>query len=386
MYSCGVVAMLLPSVALGADVELSSPNVLLIGIDDLNDWVEPLGGHPDVQTPHLVRLAEMGLTFTNAHCQSPLCNSSRCSLMTSLRPSTTGIYGLSPFFRNTEKWKDHVSLNQLFRSHGYETYYAGKIYHGQHGRNENEFDHIGPPGAPGFMPPKKLVPPTPAGNNPWVDWGVIEHDEREKGDHKVASWCVDRLRNLPDDQPFFIACGFFLPHVPCYAPPKWWNRYDHDSIRLPLVDPHDRLDCSPFSWYLHWRLPEPRMSWLTHYSEHRNLVHAYLACITFVDTQVGRVLEALEQSGCMDNTIVCLWSDHGYHLGEKNMMGKTLNGFASTRLARWLRWSRGRDREYWNVSLMAGTGKAKRLILLTHPRVSPRIGSKICRCSCDSRE
>ena len=325
-FPAGILVFLSLLSTLTADVDETldpRPNILLIGIDDLNDWIEPLGGHPDVQTPNLSRLAKLGLTFTNAHCQSPLCNSSRCSLMTSLRPSTTGIYGLGPFFRNTKSWKDRISLNQFFRQHGYESYYAGKIYHGHHGRTKDEFDHIGPPGTPGIMPKKKLVPPTPSGNNPWVDWGVFEHNEEEKGDHKVASWCVDQLANLPDDKPFFMACGFFLPHVPCYVTPRWWKRYDHDSITMPFVDPNDRLDCSPFSWYLHWRLPEPRMSWLTHHDEHRNLVHAYLACITFADAQVGRVLDALEQSGRMDNTIVCLWSDHGYHLGEKNMTGKT---------------------------------------------------------------
>lgn len=299
------------------------PSILLIGIDDLNDWVEPLRGHPDVQTPNLKRLAARGLTFTNAHCQAPLCNPSRCSLMTSLRPSTTGIYGLAPFFRHTDEWKDRVSLNQFFRQRGYETFYAGKIYHGHHGRTESEFDHVGPPGTPGIMPKQKLVPVTPAGNNPWVDWGVFEHDEKEKGDYKVASWCVEQLDRWNGDQPFFMACGFFNPHVPCYATPALWDRYDHERITMPFVDHKDRLDCSPFAWYLHWRLPEPRMSWLNHHDQHRKLVHAYLSCITFADAQVGRVLAALDRSGQADNTIICLWSDHGYHLGEKNMMGKT---------------------------------------------------------------
>lgn len=316
----------------GEERQSSPPDILFIGIDDLNDWVGPLGGHPDVLTPNLDRLAARGLTFTNAHCQSPLCNPSRGSLMTSLRPSTTGIYGLGPFFRNTEAWKGRLSLNQFFRQKGYETYSAGKIYHGHHGRNEEEFDHIGPPGGPGVLPEKKLVPPTPAGNNPWVDWGLWEHDDGKKLDHQVADWCVEKLANLPEGKPVFLACGFFLPHVPCYVTSKWWNLYDHDSITLPPSDPADRLDCSPFSWYLHWRLPEPRMSWLEHHGQHRNLVHAYLASISYVDAQVGRVLDALEKSGRADRTIICLWSDHGYHLGEKGMMGKTTLWERSTRV------------------------------------------------------
>ena len=308
----------LPFVSFAAD---GRPNVLMIAVDDLNDWVEPLGGHPDAQTPNMARLARQGLTFTNAHCQSPLCNSSRCSLMLSMRPGTTGIYGLGPFYKKTE-FADRESLNQCFRRQGYETYTAGKIYHGQFGRGPEQFDHVGPPGVPGVTPPKKLVPPTPAGNNPWVDWGVFEHDEADKGDHRVATWCVDQLGKLPEDKPFFMACGFFLPHVPCHVPPSWWDRFDHDALRLPVHDGSDRKNCSPFSWYLHWQLPEPRMSWLDHHDQHRNLVHAYLACTTFADAQIGRVLNALEATGRADNTIICLWSDHGWHLGEKNITGK----------------------------------------------------------------
>ena len=307
------------------------PDVLMIAVDDLNDWVEPLGGHPDARTPNLARLAKRGVMFANAHCQAPLCNPSRCSLMLSLRPGTTGIYGLGPFLRQTE-FAGRETLNQYFRRHGYETYTAGKIYHARHGRDASEFDHVGPPGVPGIAPPQKLVPPTPNGNNPLVDWGTFDHPDEEKGDYRVASWCVDRLENLPEDRPFFMACGFFLPHVPCHAPPAWWNQFDHDAIELPYSDPADRADCSPFSWYLHWRLPEPRMSWLRNYDEQRNFVHAYLACTTFTDHQIGRVLDALEASGRAENTVICLWSDHGYHLGEKGMTGKTTLWERSTRV------------------------------------------------------
>ncbi len=299
------------------------PNLLFIAIDDLNDWIEPLGGHPDVQTPNLNRLAERGMTFSNAHCQAPLCNASRCSVMTSLRPSTTGIYGLAPFFRDTDQWRSKQTINQFFREQGYETYCAGKVFHGTHGRNAQEFDHIGPAGLPKKFPLKPLVQPRPHGNNPWVDWGLFPHDETEKTDYKVATWSIDRMQNASRDRPWMIACGFFQPHVPCYPPPQFWNRYSTESITLPVIDPADRLDCSPFAWYTHWNHPEPRLPWLKEHNHHRSLVHAYLACISFVDAQVGRLLDALDASPHRDNTIVCLWSDHGYHLGEKNMTGKT---------------------------------------------------------------
>ncbi|MEM9587054.1 MAG: sulfatase [Planctomycetota bacterium] len=305
------------------DPSTRPPNVLFIGVDDLNDWIEPLGGHPDVLTPNLNRLAQRGIIFTNAHCQAPLCNSSRCSLMTSLRPSTTGIYGLAPFFRDTDAWRTRISLNQFFRRQGYTTYSAGKIYHATHGRNEEEFDHIGPVGLPRKFPPQRLVTPAPIGNNPWVDWGLFEHQESEKTDYDVASWCVEQIDQAPRDKPWLIACGFFQPHVPCYPPPQYWNQYSHDRLALPLIDPNDRLDCSPFAWLTHWYHPEPRLAWLKKHDHHRNFVHSYLACITFVDAQVGRLLDALDASAQRDNTIICLWSDHGYHLGEKNMTGKT---------------------------------------------------------------
>ena len=318
--------------SIGSHAAERPPNVLMIAVDDLNDWVQPLSGHPQVQTPAMQRLADRGVVFSNAHCNSPLCNSSRTSLMLSMRPSRTGIYGLGPWFRELETLKDRQSLPQAFRQAGYRTLTAGKIYHGRLGRTDEEFDAIGPPGTPGITPPQKLVPPTPAGNNPWVDWGVFPHEESDKGDYKVASWTVDQLRTLPSNEPFLLTCGFFLPHVPCHATPKWWDLYDHDRLILPTIDVDDRKDCSPFAWYLHWRLPEPRVSWLEHHDEQRNLVHAYLSCISFTDAQLGRVLDALDASPHRDNTVICLWSDHGWHLGEKNVTGKNTLWEPSTRV------------------------------------------------------
>ncbi|TWT50630.1 Choline-sulfatase [Rubripirellula amarantea] len=303
------------------------PNVLMICIDDLNDWVEPLGGHPQVKTPAMAELASRGMNFRNAHCQSPLCNSSRTSLMTSRRPSSTGIYGLGPWFRNVDEFRNITTLPQHFARAGYETYSAGKVYHGGYFQKtpegiEVEFQHVGPPGRAGIGPPKKLVPPTPGGDHPLVDWGVFDHEESDKGDYQVASWVVDQIGEMESSKPFFMACGFFLPHVPCHTTPKYWDMYPDETLIMPPIDHVERSDCSPFSWYLHWELPEPRLSWLEDNNEHRNLVRAYLSCITFMDTQIARVLEALDQSPYADNTIVCLWSDHGWHLGEKNISGK----------------------------------------------------------------
>jgi arylsulfatase A-like enzyme len=301
----------------------AKPNVLFIAIDDQNDWIHCLGGHPLIKTPNIDRLAERGTLFLNAHCQAPLCNSSRASLLTGLRPSTTGIYGLQPGIRDVERTKNHVTLPQTFTSNGYFTYTCGKIYHDgsiKPADRAAEFNVWGPaPGMP--LPPKKFVT-TPMGNNPLVDWGVFPDRDDEQPDWKIASAAVDALNGAPKDKPFFVACGFRLPHVPCFATQKWFDLYPDDQRVLPEVKDNDRDDTPRFSWYLHWYLPEPRLKFLREQHQWIPLVRAYLACTSFVDSQVGRVLDALDASGRAKDTIVVLWSDHGWHLGEKLITGK----------------------------------------------------------------
>lgn len=323
--SVGVCFAVLFAAFLPCVAEQKRPNVVMIAIDDLNDWVEPLGGHPQVKTPNMQRLAARGTTFMNAHCQSPLCNPSRTSLMTGLRPSTTGVYGLSPWFRTVDALKDRVTLPQHFKKHGYRTYTAGKIYHGRNGRGKNqskEFDVWGPPAGVGVRPQQKLIPATPMGNHRLMDWGTFPHNDEDKGDYIVASWAVDQLENMQKEDPFFLAVGFFLPHVPCYATQKWFDLYPLDSLNLPPIKAGDRQDTPDFSWFIHWTLPEPRLSWLRENNQLKPLVQSYLASVSFVDSQVGRVLDAIEKSPQADNTIVVLWSDHGWHLGEKAISGK----------------------------------------------------------------
>ena len=301
----------------------AQPNVLFIAIDDQNDWIHSLGGHPLVKTPNIDRLAERGTLFMNAHCQAPLCNSSRASLLTGLRPSTTGIYGLQPGIRDVDRTKNHVTLPQTFTSNGYFTYTCGKIYHDgsiKPGDRAAEFNVWGPaPGMP--LPPKKFVS-TPMGNNPLVDWGVFPDRDDEQPDWKIASAAIDALHSAPKKKPFFIACGFRLPHVPCFATQKWFDLYPDDERVLPEVKDNDRDDTPRFSWYLHWYLPEPRLKFLREEHQWIPLVRAYLACTSFMDSQIGRVLDALDASGRADDTVIVLWSDHGWHLGEKLITGK----------------------------------------------------------------
>ena len=304
----------------------SQPNVLFLAIDDLNDWVGPLQGHPQVKTPAMDRLAARGTTFANAHTQSPLCNPSRTSLMTGMRPSTTGVYGLRPWFREVESLRDAVTLPQYFAKNGYRTYATGKIFHGRYGREGDEWDSIGPPAGIGVRPEKKLTPP---GHR--LDWGVFPHRDEDKGDWMVASWAIEQLEGTPPE-PFFLAAGFFLPHVPCYATQEWFDLYPEDTLRMPPIRRDDRDDTPHFSWFLHWKLPEPRLKTLEDLNQWKNLVRSYLASISFVDSQVGRVLDALEATGKAHNTIVVLWSDHGWHLGEKLITGKNTLWDRSTRV------------------------------------------------------
>lgn len=329
--------------ALPSATAADKPNVLFIAIDDQNDWIGHVGGHPMAKTPHLDGLAERGTTFLNAHCNAPLCNPSRTSLMLGLRPTTTGVYGLQPWFRNVPGLEDKVTLAQHFAENGYRTAAAGKIFHfgtagpgsrvqgkGKKARQLQakaaaapiEFQHRGPTPGVGVRPEKKLIPPTPMGNHPLMDWGVFPHEDEDKGDYQVASWAIEQIESAPGDQPFFVAAGFFLPHVPIYATQKWFDLYPDDDSVLPPIRRDDREDVPFFSWYPHWELPEPRLKWVEENDQWRNLVRSYLAATSFVDSQVGRLLGTLDKQGLAENTIVVVWGDHGWHLGEKAITGK----------------------------------------------------------------
>jgi choline-sulfatase len=321
-------------------VEVKKPNILFIAIDDQNDWIGHMGGHPLVKTPHIDRLAARGTTFLNAHCQASLCNPSRVSLLFGVRPSSTGIYGLSPAARELPELKERISLPQHFAAQGYSTYATGKIFHGgtsaggEKKKHTAEFQFTAPHGGVGTRPPEKLIEKTPMGNHPLMDWGVwpLDNDDMGKGDYKVASWATEQIKAAPKDRPFFVAAGFFLPHVPCYATQKWFDLYPDDDSVLPKILENDRADTPRFSWYLHWQLPEPRLSWVKESHQWRNLVRSYLACTSFVDSQVGRLLTALDEAGVAENTIVVLWSDHGWHLGEKGITGKNTLWDRSTKV------------------------------------------------------
>jgi choline-sulfatase len=325
-----VFALLAASISQAAG---EKPNVLMIVVDDLNDWIGCLKGQPSALTPNIDRLAARGTLFTNAHTQAPLCNPSRTSVLSGLRPSTTGVYGLAPGPRAVPILKDWVMLPQHFERNGYFTASFGKVYHDgaikAPAERAKEWTVWGPsPGEP--LPPKKIVT-TPSAMKV-VDWGVHDVSEKEYADWKTADNAVAQIAAAPKDKPFFIAAGFRMPHLPCFATQKWFDLYPEDKLEMPPVLLDDRKDVPNFAWYLHWKLPEVRLSWLEKNNQWRALVRAYLASTSFMDSQVGRLLDGLKASGRDQNTIIVLWSDHGWHIGEKAISGKNSLWERSTRV------------------------------------------------------
>ena len=238
-----------------AKKQIDRPNVLFIASDDLNDWVSTLRRHPQVKTPNIDRLTERGTLFTNAHTQAPLCNPSRVSIMTGLRPSTTGIYGLAPGHRDVDITKKIVTLPQFFAEHGYQTLSAGKVFHGSTSNIRSEFQEWGPSGGHDPFPEQKLVEePLDMVQHPLVDWGVFPKEgDSLLTDYKVATWAVEQLEQLgtkQKEQPFFMAVGFSKPHVPLYAAQKWFDLYPEEEIVLPPAPEGDRDDVPDFAWYL----------------------------------------------------------------------------------------------------------------------------------------
>ena len=292
------------------------PNVLLISIDDLNDWVGCMGGHPQAKTPNIDRVAKMGTLFNNAHCQSPVCNPSRASMMTGRYPHTSGVYFLSPDLKEAPVLKNLKTMPEVFADHGYKTMAAGKIYH----RGDKRFfQEYLPTGGFGPRPPKKISQPH---GHPLWDWGIFPDDDNVMPDMKCAKWAVDQL-SQKHDKPFFMGVGFYRPHVPMFATKKWFDMHPKDKIKLPAVPSDDLNDLSQYAIDLtNLEHVSPTHEWVTGAGQWEHAVQSYLASVTFADHCLGLVLDALEKSKYADNTIIALFSDHGFHLGEKERWAK----------------------------------------------------------------
>ncbi len=285
------------------------PNVLFFVLDDLNDWVGCLGGHPQARTPNIDRLAARGVLFTNAHAPAPACNPSRVAIFTGVAPHRSGLYDQSPNFRDL--WPDRLTLPQRLRAVGYHPQGAGKVFHKP---------YADPPSWDDFFPSLELqMAPDSVqrklegivGNHAAA---VVDAPNSSLGDGKVADWIAAALRR-PPEQPFFIACGIHRPHDPWIAPAEHYAKFPLDSIQLPPTRSDDLDDVPAAARQMGYT---PRAS----PEAAQRAVQAYLACVSFADEIVGQVLDALDASPHAANTIVVLWSDHGFHLGEKQNWSK----------------------------------------------------------------
>jgi arylsulfatase A-like enzyme len=312
-----------------ASVKEASPNVLFIAVDDLNNLLGILGGYAKAKTPNIDRLAARGVLFSNAHCQAPLCGPSRASLMTGLRPSTTGIYGMIPDDKirsDNPATKGIVMLPEYFGNNGYHTMGIGKLFH-QHAP-EGTFDESGGR-VKGFgpYPPERFAWDGYGSSDrenygrTSTDWGAFPETDDQMPDHASVDWAMERL-NREYDKPFFLGVGLLRVHVPLYVPQKWFDLYPLESITTPPYRADDLSDVPPVALRINDLPMMPTTEWARASGEWPKIMQAYLACISFVDYEIGRLLDALDGSDYADNTVVVMWSDHGYRMGEKGTFAK----------------------------------------------------------------
>lgn len=319
IVALAIFLLFLPALIASAD-NSSRRNILLISVDDLNDWVGCMGGHPQAKTPAIDRLASRGTLFANAHCQAPVCNPSRASLLTGRYPHTTGIYFLSPGYQSAPALEGVTTLPERFANEGYSVMGVGKIFHS---RGNQVFAKVGTYGGNmgGFGPRPEKKMSQPHGHPLW-DWGAFPESDAKMPDFKVANWAIEKL-GQKHEKPFFLAVGFWRPHVPMFVPQKWFDMHPRDQIKLPKVIENDNQDVSSYAWDLTNRKHvSPTHEWVEGANQWEHAVQSYLASTSFVDHQVGRVLDALEKSDHKDNTVIVLFSDHGFHLGEKERWAK----------------------------------------------------------------
>jgi arylsulfatase A-like enzyme len=297
------------------------PNVLFIAIDDLNDWIGCLGGHPQAKTPNIDALAKRGMLFTNAHCNAPVCNPSRVSLMTGIRPSDSGIYTNSDSSSSkTSLVRDSVVIPQHFAANGYDTFGCGKLFHASGGKDK--FQTYGPGEGQGPLPEKRINCPEEASKSPLWDWGVFPEKEGD-GYHDIADsgWASGKLAE-ERKKPFFLGCGFYRPHVPFFAPARFFDLHPLESVELPQILENDTSDIPKYALQLTSNPLPPSQKWFIESGEWRHAVQSYLACISFTDDNVGKLVKALDDGPYADNTWIILFSDHGFFLGEKDRWAK----------------------------------------------------------------
>ena len=295
-------------------------NILFFSIEDLNDWIEPLGGHPDAITPNLTRLAERSVVFESAYAAAPACSPSRTATLFGQNPWETGVYA------NRHKWHDHFvaggrkSIIGRFLDAGYETRGAGKVFH-VHPRSFdlNDWTEYKRFKLGNFPKISKVAHGGRLGSN--TDFGPIE-DGEEQYDDKNTEWMIDQMQPGATGQ--FWALGLYRPHLPFIVPRLYFDMFEEEVADAPGLgmDPYHGYNEDPLA-----QLPEAARSLVQNsrafarqlhkHKEYKDLLRAYLASIAYADALLGEVLDRMDDAGLSDNTLVVLWSDHGWQLGEK---------------------------------------------------------------------
>jgi arylsulfatase A-like enzyme len=314
--------------------EASRPNVLFIAMDDLNGWIGCMGGHPQTITPNLDRLAASGVLFTNAHCPAPACNPSRSAIFTGRAPHRSGLYD------NLQKMREVMPtekiIPQFLREHGYLAAGSGKMLH--YFIDAKSWDEYFPKAAsenpfPETYHPQKR-PVSLERGGPWqyveTDWAALDvTDEEFGGDWSVSQWIGEQL-GKKHEKPFFLACGLYRPHEPWFVPKRYFEPFPLDSIQLPPGYKENDLDDVPESGQRMAR--NKYFAHIQQQGQWKQGIQGYLASIHFADAMLGRVLDALESGPNAKSTIVVLWSDHGWQLGEKEHWQKFTPWRAVTRV------------------------------------------------------
>lgn len=325
------------------------PNVLFIAIDDLNDWVSVFGGHSKAVTPHIERFANEGaMVFQNAHGAGSICGPSRSAMLSGFMPSRTGAYGNSNNMLESPLVQEYATLPEYFSKHGYHTLSMGKIFHkhdvaGGIDRGQWSFDQYEPTSGGGAPDPTQLTsriqnlingepgPPSPytGANGSEFAWGPTLQPKEETKDYKTALWAAEQLQ-VDREQPFFMGIGISRPHLPFYAPQEFFDLYDPNGEYMPpireddlddILTPTGKPKFKPTSDYL----------WLKQNDLFDEAARGYLAASSYADACLGVIFEGLRRSPHFDNTIVFVWGDHGWHLGEKLRYRKGSGWSESTR-------------------------------------------------------
>ncbi len=309
-------------------------NILMIAVDDLNDWVGAYGGHPQAKTPNIDRLAQNSMVFRNASCAGPVCGPSRSALLSGFRPGTTEAYGNDNNMLESKIVQTHATLPEYFSKHGYTTISCGKIFHKHETSNGADAGHWAydvwhdelnrggqiPESVysrnQGIIAGKKIENPKhKVGGGSEFSWGVTEKGKEFTQDYRTAKWFEKQLQEQ-HDKPFFMLAGLSKPHLSWFVPEEYYDMHPLESIQVPEYRMDD-LDDIVGGKRKNAFEPEADFLWVKEYGLHPRAVQAYLAACSYADDCIGVMLGALRSSPYAENTIVVFWGDHGWHLGEK---------------------------------------------------------------------